>query len=119
MVNIGMGVKGLTSLAAVLPAMGSIAYLDVSGCNLRRHEEVRAQLMTAANEMGRVRLRAYQVLAFSEVMHERLGSSCTIDAVGDVCNRVADKMRQLHGHEALCSRLVDCGQTWFKVVIRG
>ena len=40
--------------------------------------------MTAANEMERVRLRAHQVLAFSEVMHERLGSSCTIDAVGDV-----------------------------------
>ena len=75
--------------------------------------------MTAANEMERVRLRAYQVLAFSEVMHERLGSSCTIDAVGDVCSRVANKMRQLHGHEALCSRLVDCGQTWFKVVICG
>ena len=102
-----------------MSAMASIAYLDVSGCNLRVQKAVRAQLMTAANEMERVRLRAYQVLAFSEVMHERLGSSCTIDAVGDVCSRVADKMRQLHGHEALCSRLVDCGQTWFKVVIRG
>ena len=74
--------------------------------------------MTAANEMERVRLRAHQVLAFSEVMHERLGSSCTIEAVGDVCSRIADKMRRLHGHEALCSRLVGCGQTWFKVVIR-
>ena len=51
--------------------------------------------MTAANEMERVRLRAHQVLAFSEVMQERLGSSCTIDAVGDVCSRIADKMRRL------------------------
>ena len=111
--------EGPALLADAIPKIASITYLDVSGCNLRGHEEIRAQLMTAANEMGRVRLRAYQVLAFSEVMHERLGSSCTIDAVGDVCSRVADKMRQLHGHEALCSRLVDCGQTWFKVVIRG
>ena len=120
MSNCGIAAAGMAEVARFMGAnTSSIPYLDVSGCNLRGHEEVRAQLMTAANEMERVRLRAYQVLAFSEVMHERLGSSCTIDAVGDVCSRVADKMRQLHGHEALCSRLVDCGQTWFKVVIRG
>ena len=117
--NCQISAKGVTVIAEFTPKIRSIAYLDVSGCNLQGHEEVGAQLMTAANEMDRVRLRAYQVLAFSEVMHERLGSSCTIDVVGDVCSRVADKMRQLHGHEALCSRLVDCGQTWFKVVIRG
>ena len=126
--NCGIAAAGMAEVARFMGAnTSSIPYLDVSGCNLRGHEEiyrrefveVRAQLMTAANEMERVRLRAYQVLAFSEVMHERLGSSCTIGAVGDVCSRVADKMRQLHGHEALCSRLVDCGQTWFKVVIRG
>ena len=109
----------LVKLISDATSFTAIERLDVSGCDLRGHQEVGAQLMTAANEVGRTRLRAYQVLAFSGVIHERLGSSCAIDAVGDMCSRVADEVRRLHGHEALCSRLFGRGQTWFELAIRG
>eukprot|EP01047_Picozoa_sp_COSAG01_P012364 COSAG01_NODE_555_length_15533_cov_35.243310_7_plen_952_part_00 len=84
--------------------------------------EAGAQLLTAANETSRARLRAHQVLAFSEALHARLGSECLLQAVAldtDVWRRVAENVRERHGHELMCSQLAQAGQTWFEVTVEG
>eukprot|EP01047_Picozoa_sp_COSAG01_P022257 COSAG01_NODE_1316_length_10755_cov_4.749343_5_plen_135_part_00 len=94
--------------------------VNVSGCTVT--PEAAAQLLTAANEASCARLRAHQVLAFSEALHARLGSECLLQAVAidaDVWRRVADTVREQHGHEVMCSQLAQAGQTWFEVTIEG
>ena len=84
--------------------------------------EAAAQLLTAANEASRARLRAHQVLAFSEALHARLGSECVLQAVAldtDVWRHVAENVRERHGHEHMCSQLAQAGQTWFGVTVEG
>ena len=73
-----------------------------------------AQLLTATNEASRARLRGHQVLAFSEALHARLGSECLLQAMAidaDVWRRVAETVREQHGHEVMCSQLAQAGQT--------
>lgn len=96
----------------------AIERVNVSGCIVT--QEAAAQLITAANEVSRARLRAVQVLAFSKTMHARLGSTCLLQAVAidtDVWRRVADNVHERHGHEVVCSRLAQRGQTWFRVTV--
>jgi hypothetical protein len=101
-------------------AAAAIENVNVSGCNVT--QESAAQLLTAANEASRARLRAHQVLAFSEALHVRLGSECLLQAVAidaDVWRRVAENVRERHGHEVICSQLAQAGQTWFEVTVEG
>ena len=98
----------------------AIEKVNVSGCTVT--PEAATQLLTAANEASRARLRAHQVLAFSEALHARLGSECLLQAVAldtDVWRRVAENVRERHGHERMCSQLAQAGQTWFEVTIEG
>ena len=85
-------------------------------------QEAVAQLLTAANEASRARLRAHQLLAFSEAFHERLGSEC-LQAVAfnaeDIRGQVAENVRERHGHELMCSQLAQADQTWFEVTVEG
>jgi hypothetical protein len=114
----GMGPKVCSRLATSLSA--AIENVNVSGCHVT--QEVAAQLLTAANEASRARLRASQVLAFSEALHARLGSECLLQAVAldtDVWRRVAENVRERHGHELMCSQLAQAGQTWFEVTVEG
>jgi hypothetical protein len=114
----GMGPKVCSRLATSLSA--AIEKVNVSGCHVT--QEVAAQLLTAANEASRARLRASQVLAFSEALHARLGSECLLQAVAldtDVWRRVAENVRERHGHELMCSQLAQAGQTWFEVTVEG
>jgi hypothetical protein len=118
--DVGMGVTGVTSLAKAISSMAAIEKVNVSGCTVT--PEAAAQLLTAANEASRARLRAHQVLAFSEALHARLGSECLLQAVAldtDVWRRVAENVRERHGHELMCSQLAQAGQTWFEVTVEG
>ena len=101
-------------------AATTIEKVNVSGCTVT--PEAAAQLLTAANEASRARLRAHQVLAFSEALHARLGSECVLQAVAldtDVWRHVAENVRERHGHEHMCSQLAQAGQTWFEVTVEG
>eukprot|EP01047_Picozoa_sp_COSAG01_P028039 COSAG01_NODE_1871_length_9009_cov_5.036139_5_plen_1198_part_00 len=109
-----------TTLAKAVELMAAIEKVNVSGCTVT--PEAAAQLLTVANEASRARLRAHQVLAFSEALHARLGSECLLQAVAldtDVWRRVAENVRERHGHERMCSQLAQAGQTWFEVTIEG
>ena len=37
----------------------------------------------------------------------------------DVWRRVANNVRERHGHELMCAQLAQVGQTWFEVTIEG
>eukprot|EP01043_Picozoa_sp_COSAG02_P016994 COSAG02_NODE_760_length_17479_cov_23.555178_16_plen_1224_part_00 len=117
----GIGPVGLGHLSDwVREATAAIEKVNVSGCTVT--PEVAAQLLTAANEASRARLRAHQVLAFSEALHARLGSECLLQAVAldtDVWRHVAENVRERHGHEHMCSQLAQAGQTWFEVTVEG
>ena len=100
--------------------MTAIEEVNVSGCDVT--QEAAAQLLTATNEASRARLRAHQVLAFSEALHARLGSECLLQALAidaDVWRRIAENIRERHGHELMCARLAQAGQTWFEVTVEG
>ena len=100
--------------------MAAIEKVNVSGCNVT--QEAAAQLLTAANETSRTRLRAHQVLALSMALHARLGSECLLQSMAldtDVWRRVAENIRERHGHELMCSQLAQAGQTWFEVIVEG
>jgi hypothetical protein len=117
------GVSTATKLAELLAEetfKAVIEKVNVSGCTVT--PEPAAQLLTAANEVSRARLRAHQVLAFSEASHARLGSECLLQAVAldtDVWRRAAENIRERHGHELMCSQLAQAGQTWFEVTVEG
>ena len=117
----GLGPVSLGHLSDwVREATAAIEKVNVSGCTAT--PEAAAQLLTIANEASRARLRAHQVLAFSEALHARLGSECLLQAVAvdtDVWRRVAENVRERHGHELMCSQLAQAGQTWFEVTVEG
>ena len=116
----GLGPGEVTVLAAAISTGAAIEKVNVSGCTVT--PEAAAQLLTAANEASRARLRAHQVLAFSEALHARLGSECLLQAVAldtDVWRRVAENVRERHGHERMCSQLAQADQTWFEVTVEG
>ena len=120
---IGIGPTGVDHVADYVRDARAAIKVDVSGCNVTQEDvSAVAQLLTAANDASRARLRAHQVLAFSEVLHARLGSECLLQEVAidaDVWRRVAETVRERHGHELMCARLAQAGQTWFKVTIEG
>ena len=37
----------------------------------------------------------------------------------DIWGRVAENVRERHGHELMCSQLAQAGQTWFEVTVEG
>jgi Ran GTPase-activating protein (RanGAP) involved in mRNA processing and transport len=119
--DVGIGVTGVTSLAKAISSMAAIEKVNVSGWlrHCTEMPEAAAQLLTAANEASRARLRAHQVLAFSEALHARLGSECLLQAVAldtDVWRRVAENVRERHGHELMCARLAQpCSRAWLRV----
>ena len=117
----GLGPVALGHLSDwVCEANATIEKVNVSGCDMT--QEVAAQLLTAASEASRARLRAHQVLAFSEGLHARLGSECLLQAVAldtYVWHQVALNVRERHGHELMCSQLSQAGQTWFEVTVEG
>ena len=72
------GVSTATKLAELLAQetafKAAIEKVNVSGCNVTQNDvSAAAWLLTAANKASRARLRAHQVLAFSEALHARLG----------------------------------------------
>ena len=104
----------------VRDASAAIEKVNISGCDVT--QEAATQLLTAANEASRARLRAHQVLAFSEALHARLGSECLLQVVAldtNVWRHVAENVRERHGHEHMCSKLAQAGQTWFEVTVEG
>ena len=104
----------------VRDARAVIEKVKISGRDVT--QEAAIQLLTAANEASRARLRAHQVLALSEALHARLGSECLLQAVAldtDVWCRVAENVRERQGHELMCSQLTQAGQTWFEVTVEG
>jgi hypothetical protein len=117
----GLGPASMPELANIFSdPSAAIEKVNVSGCNVTK--ETAAQLLTAANEASRVRLRTHQLLTFSEAFHERLGSECLLQAVAfnaDIWGRVAENVRERHGHELMCSQLAQAGQTWFEVTVEG
>ena len=115
-----LGPGEVTVVAAAISTYAAIEKVNVSNCIVT--EEAKAQLLMAANEASRARLRAHQVLAFSEALHARLGSECLLQAVAldtDVWRRIAENVRERHGHERMCSQLAQAGQTWFEVTVEG
>ena len=104
----------------VSPRTGSITEnIDLSGCAI--DPTATAQLLSAASEASRLRLRNAQVLAFSAALHERLGADGVIqcnDLIVDVWRKVAEGVRARHGHEVLCSQLAS-QQPWFEMRVRG
>jgi hypothetical protein len=76
----------------------AIEKVTVSGCKVT--QETAAQLLAAANEASRVRLRTHQLLAFSKAFHERLGSECLLQAV---------RSMQIYGGESLRMFVSDMG----------
>jgi hypothetical protein len=104
----------------VSPRAGSITEsVDLSGCAI--DPTATAQLLSAASEASRLRLRNAQVLAFSAALHERLGADCVIqcnDLIVDVWRKVAEGVRARHGHEVLCSQLAS-HQPWYEMRVRG
>ena len=103
----------------VSPRTGSITEnIDLSGCAI--DPTATAQLLSAASEASRLRLRNAQVLAFSAALHERLGANCVIqcnDLIVDVWRKVAEGVWARHGHEVLCSQLA-CHQPWYEMRVR-
>ena len=72
------------------------------------------EVKLAASEVSRARLRTYQVLAFSEVLVDRLGESSSMQILSeDLCIQVAREVFSTHNHEGLCAALARLGQTWF------
>ena len=68
----------------------------------------------AASEVSCARLRMYQVLAFSEVLVDRLGENSSLQILShDLCIHVAQKVFETQHHERLCAALSSNGQTWF------
>ena len=93
--------------------------IDLSGCAI--DPTATAQLLSAASETSRLRLRNAQVLAFSAALHDRLGADCVIqchDVIVDVWCKVAEAVRVRHGHEVLCSQLAS-HQQWYEMRVRG
>ena len=104
----------------VSPRSSSITEsIDLSGCAI--DPTATAQLLSAASETSRLRLRNAQVLAFSAALHERLGADCVIqcnDLIVDVWRKVAEGVRARHGHEGMCSQLAS-HQPWYEMRVRG
>jgi len=126
--NCGLGLTTMPELAKLVrDASATIERVNVCGCQSADQggnvtQEVAAQLLTAANEASRARLRAHQSLAFGEGLHARLGSKCLLQAVAidaDVWRRVAEIVRERRGHEPICARLAKAGQTLFEVTVEG
>jgi hypothetical protein len=109
----------LTKMVAPPKAGGILENIDLSGCAI--DPTTTAQLLSAASETSRLRLRNAQVLAFSAALHERLGADCVIqchDAIADVWRKVAEGVRARHRHEVLCSQLAS-HQPWYEMRVRG
>jgi hypothetical protein len=104
----------------VSPRSSSITEsIDLSGCAI--DPTATAQLLSAASETSRLRLRNAQVLAFSAALHDRLGADCVIqcnDLIVDVWRKVAEGVRARHGHEGMCSQLAS-HQPWYEMRVRG
>ena len=86
--------------------------IDLSGCAI--DPTATTQLLSAASETSRLRLRNAQVLAFSAALHDWLGANCVIqchDVIVDVWCKVAEGVQARHGHEVLCSQLAS-HQPW-------
>jgi hypothetical protein len=96
------GISTASKLAELLAEetkfKAAIEKVTVSGCKVT--QETAAQLLAAANEASRVRLRTHQLLAFSKAFHERLGSECLLQAV---------RSMQIYGGESLRMFVSDMG----------
>jgi hypothetical protein len=92
------GSKLAELLAEETKFKAAIEKVTVSGCKVT--QETAAQLLAAANEASRVRLRTHQLLAFSKAFHERLGSECLLQAV---------RSMQIYGGESLRMFVSDMG----------
>ena len=109
----------LTKMVVSPKAGGIIENIDLSGCAI--DSTATAQLLSAASETSRLRLRNAQVLAFSAALHERLGADCVIqchDVIVEVWRKVAEGVRARHRHEVLCSQLAS-HQPWYEMRVRG
>ena len=84
---------------------------------------VSAQVLSAASDASRRRLRTAQVLAFSFALHDRLGAAtavCELVDKGEVdtLRIVSSIVHSRQGHEALCSALAR-RHPWYEVAVRG
>ena len=116
----GLSTSSLSLLAEAI-AVGAIGGIDLSGC--RVEPTVSAQVLSAASDASRRRLRTAQVLAFSFALHDRLGASTAVwelvDAGAvDILRMVSSIVHSRQGHEALCSGLAR-RHPWYEVAVRG
>ena len=99
-------------MQACAPFRMCIETINVRNCRFGR--PVAKEVEQAASEVSRARLRAYQVLAFSEVLVHRLGESSWLRILSeDLCDQVAREVFATQNHERLCAALSSLGQTWF------
>eukprot|EP01044_Picomonas_judraskeda_P005078 COSAG03_NODE_464_length_7697_cov_3.596999_2_plen_1099_part_00 len=76
------------------------------------------EVLQAASEVSRARLRTYQVLAYSQVFVDRLGESSSLQILSeDVCIQVAREVFSTRNHEGLCVALSRLGQAWFSAKV--
>jgi hypothetical protein len=115
--NCGISVAGIAEVAKLISAGAGLNNISVGMNDIG--SEGGAILMSAACETSRARLRASQVLAFSKVLHDQLGSDCTLDLVADVGLGIATAVHSMHGHGALCHQLAQAGEPWFEVIVEG
>jgi hypothetical protein len=112
----GLSANGVNLLAETIGA-GAIDGIDLSGC--RVEPTVSAQVLSAASDVSRRRLRTAQVLAFSFALHDRLGSATAVcELAVDILCIVSSIVHSRQGHEALCSALAR-RHPWYEVVVRG
>ena len=112
----GLSANGVGLLAETIGA-GAIDGIDLSGC--RVEPTVSAQVLSAASDVSRRRLRTAQVLAFSFALHDRLGSATAVcELAVDILRIVSSIVHSRQWHEALCSALAR-RHPWYEVAVRG
>ena len=116
----GLSANGVGLLAETIGA-GAIDGIDLSGCRVK--PTVSAQVLRAASDASRRRLRTAQVLAFSFALHDRLGAATAVrelvdNGAVDILRIVSSIVHSRQGHEALCSALAR-RHPWYEVVVRG
>ena len=126
-----LGSQAVVLLADAIKLMRAIARLVLTGNMITSSSQdwrridpaLSAQVLSAASDISRRRLRTAQVLAFSFALHDRLGATtavCELVDKGavDLVRIVSSIVHFRQGHEALCSALAR-RHPWYEVAVRG
>ena len=123
-----LGSQAVVLLADAIKLMRAIARLVLTGNMITSSSQdwrridpaLSAQVLSAASDISRRRLRTAQVLAFSFALHDRLGATtavCELDldkGAVDLVRIVSSIVHFRQGHEALCSALAR-RHPWYEV----